>query len=59
MKHGSSGPREFMRGLYSLIKSAKVVGIEPAAYPTEATRRAIANQGTVTLPAVLLTPHTR
>ncbi len=35
---------------YSLIESAKLVGIEPAAYLAEATRRAIANPGTVTLP---------
>ena len=35
---------------YSLIESAKLAGVEPAAYLTEATRRAIANPGTVTLP---------
>ncbi len=35
---------------YSLIETAKLVGIEPAAYLAEATQRAIANPGTVTLP---------
>jgi len=39
---------------YSLIESAKLVGVEPAAYLTEAARRAIANPGTVTLPSDLL-----
>jgi len=43
---------------YSLIESAKLVGVEPAAYLAEATRRAIANPGTVTLPTDLLTPDT-
>ncbi len=43
---------------YSLIESAKLVGIEPAAYLAEATRRAIANPGTVTLPTALLAPDT-
>jgi transposase len=43
---------------YSLIESAKLVGVEPAAYLAEATRRAIANPGTVTLPSDLLTPDT-
>jgi transposase len=43
---------------YSLIESAKLVALEPAAYLTEATRRAIANPGTVTLPGDLLTPNT-
>jgi transposase len=38
---------------YSLIESAKLAGIEPAAYLAEATRRAIANPGTVTLPSDL------
>jgi transposase len=41
---------------YTLIESAKLAGVEPAAYLTEATRRAIATPGTVTLPADLLTP---
>jgi transposase len=39
---------------YSLIESAKLAGVEPAAYLTEATRRAIANPGTITLPRDVL-----
>jgi hypothetical protein len=39
---------------YSLLESAKLAGLEPAAYLAEATRRAIANSGTVTLPRDLL-----
>lgn len=39
---------------YSLIESAKLVAVEPAAYLAETTRRAIATPGTVTLPADLL-----
>ena len=39
---------------YSLLESAKLAGVEPAAYLAEATRRAIANPGTVTLPHDLL-----
>lgn len=39
---------------YSLIESAKLAGIEPRAYLLEATRRAIAEPGTVTLPRDLL-----
>ncbi len=35
---------------YSLIESAKLVGVEPAAYLREAARRAIETPGTVTLP---------
>ena len=35
---------------YTLIESAKLAGVEPAAYLAKATRRAIANPGTVTLP---------
>jgi transposase len=35
---------------YTLIESAKLAGVEPAGYLAEATRRAIANPGTVTLP---------
>jgi transposase len=35
---------------YSLIESAKLAGIEPAAYLREATRRAVRNPGTITLP---------
>ena len=41
---------------YSLIESAKLVGLEPGAYLAEATHRAIATPGTVTLPAALRTP---
>ena len=41
---------------YSLIESAKLVGVEPGAYLAEATHRAIATPGTVTLPAALLAP---
>jgi transposase len=40
---------------YSLVESAKLAGLEPAAYLAEATRRAIANPGTVTLPRDLAT----
>jgi transposase len=39
---------------YSLIESAKLADVEPATYLAEATRRAIATSGTVTLPAALL-----
>lgn len=39
---------------YTLIESAKLVGVEPAAYLAEATRRAIATAGAVTLPRDLL-----
>lgn len=39
---------------YSLIESAKLSGLEPSAYLREATSRAIANPGTVTLPRDLL-----
>lgn len=39
---------------YTLIESAKLAAVEPAAYLAEATRRAIANPGTVTLPRDLL-----
>jgi transposase len=39
---------------YSLIESAKLAGVEPAAYLAEATRRAITNPGTITLPTDLL-----
>ena len=35
---------------YSLVESAKLAGLEPAAYLSEATCRVIANPGTVTLP---------
>jgi transposase len=40
---------------YTLLESAKLTGVEPAAYLAEATRRAIANPGTITLPRNLLT----
>ena len=39
---------------YTLIESAKLAGVEPVAYLAEATRRAIANPGTVTLPRDLV-----
>lgn len=38
---------------YTLIESAKLARVEPAGYLAEATRRAIANPGTVTLPTDL------
>jgi len=40
---------------YSLGESAKLAGLEPAAYLAEATRRAIAQPGAVTLPRDLAT----
>jgi len=40
---------------YSLLESAKLIGVDPAAYLAEATRRAIATPGTVTLPTDLAT----
>jgi transposase len=40
---------------YSLLESAKLAEIEPAAYLAEATRRALARPGTVTLPSDLAT----
>ena len=39
---------------YTLIESAKLAGVNPKHYLREATRRAIATQGTVTLPRELL-----
>jgi len=36
---------------YTLIESAKLAGVEPSGYLAEATRRAIDNAGTVTLPS--------
>lgn len=36
--------------MYTLMESAKLAGVDPAAYLREATLRAIANPGTVTLP---------
>lgn len=41
---------------YSLLESAKLAGLEPDRYLAEATRRAIANPGTVTLPRDLSPP---
>ena len=41
---------------YSLIESAKLCGVEPKAYLLQATRAALENPGTVTLPHALLTP---
>lgn len=41
---------------YSLLESAKLAGVDPAHYLAEATRRAIANPGTVTLPRDLVAP---
>src|SRR5438067_2617530 len=38
---------------YTLLESAKLAGVEPAAYLAEATRRAIVTPGTVTLPREL------
>jgi hypothetical protein len=42
--------------LYSLIQSAKLVGVEPRAYLREATRRTVRNTGTATLPRDLKSP---
>ena len=39
---------------YSLVESARLAGVEPAAYLAEAARRAIANPGTATLPRDLV-----
>ena len=41
---------------YSLIESAKLCGVEPKTYLLQATRAALANPGTVTLPRALLSP---
>jgi hypothetical protein len=38
---------------YTLLESAKLAGVEPAAYLAAATRRAIATPGIVTLPREL------
>jgi hypothetical protein len=38
---------------YSLIESAKLVGVDPAAYLTTATDRALAEPGAITLPRKL------
>jgi hypothetical protein len=37
-----------------LIEPAKLVGIDPAVYLADATRRAIDNPGTVTLPRAMV-----
>jgi len=37
--------------MYTLMESAKLAGVKPAAYLREGTLRAIANPGTVTMPA--------
>lgn len=43
---------------YTLIESAKLAGVDPAIYLAEATRRALENPGTVTLPHELRAePH--
>jgi transposase len=39
--------------LYTLFESAKLAGADPHAYVLEATRRAIASPGAVTLPSDL------
>jgi len=39
--------------MYTLMESAKLAGVDPAAYLREATLRAIANPGTVTLPSAM------
>jgi transposase len=41
--------------LYSLLETAQLVGVEPKAYLTEATRRVIMHPGTILLPHDLLT----
>jgi transposase len=41
--------------LYSLLETAQLVGVEPKAYLTEATRRVITHPGTILLPHDLLT----
>lgn len=40
--------------MYTLMESAKLAGVDPAAYLREATLRAIADPGTVTMPNALL-----
>ena len=42
---------------YTLTESAKLAGVDPAVYLAEATRRALDNPGTVTLPRDLLAEH--
>ena len=41
---------------YTLMETAKLAGVDPAAYLSLATRRAIENPGTVTLPSQLSSP---
>jgi transposase len=55
--YGSKSQRgtEVAALFYSLLESAKLAGVDPAAYLAEATRRAIANPGTATLPQDLAT----
>jgi hypothetical protein len=54
--YGSKSQRgtEVAALFYSLLESAKLSGLEPARYLAEATRRALANPGTATLPRDLL-----
>ena len=54
--YGSKSQRgtEVAALFYSLLESAKLSGLEPSRYLAEATRRAIANPGTATLPRDLL-----
>jgi len=55
--HGSRSERgtQVAALFYSLFETAKLVGVEPRQYLAEATHRAIANPGTVTLPHELVT----
>jgi len=55
--YGSKSQRgtEVAALFYSLLESAKLAGVDPAAYLAEATRRAIADPGTATLPHHLAT----
>ena len=53
---GSSGSErglEVATLMYTLMESAKLASVDPAAYLREAALRAIANPGTVTLPGVM------
>jgi len=51
--HGSHPWRgaEVAAILYTLFETAKLAGVDPHRYVLEATRRAIASPGAVTLPA--------
>ncbi len=55
--YGSKSKRgcEVAAIFYTLFESAKLAGVDPAAYVLEAARRAIRNPGTVTLPQDLIT----